>query len=124
MRFDPTLLAAKRGERDLSLDEVAARLGLTATTVRRYESGRITPSVHGLAALARVYACPLEDLYDAADASDPVTVADAELRAKIAKFPGFTPAQKSILRTLLRGTSSPETTRRDADGSQPCAEQR
>lgn len=55
----------------LSLDELSARSGITASTISRLERGLVRPSLEQLLPLARVYGLPLDELVAAPRVGDP-----------------------------------------------------
>ena len=86
-------LRAVRTGAGLSLDEVARRSNLSASTISRIETGHRTLSLDVLVPLARALAVPLDDLLDTPTSDDVV------IRPKPAKWQGATMWQ------LSRGTS-------------------
>lgn len=86
-------LRAVRTSAGLSLDEVARRANLSASTVSRIETGHRTLSLDVLVPLARALAVPLDDLLDT-PASD-----DVVIRPTATRWQGATMWQ------LSRGTS-------------------
>jgi transcriptional regulator with XRE-family HTH domain len=57
-------LAAVRGERDLTVSEVARRVGVSASAISQIERGHSRPSVATLFALARVLSVPVDAFFD------------------------------------------------------------
>jgi transcriptional regulator with XRE-family HTH domain len=57
-------LAAVRGERDLTVSEVARRVGVSASAISQIERGHSRPSVATLFALARALNVPLDAFFD------------------------------------------------------------
>jgi transcriptional regulator with XRE-family HTH domain len=105
MRYSADNLLAAREAAGLSREQAAVRVGKTAGTLAYHESGRITPTISVLAALANAYGCRVTDLHDPADEDDAVTRFTAELKALVDRAPPFTPAQQANLRALLRGVA-------------------
>ncbi|MGW9349146.1 helix-turn-helix domain-containing protein [Nocardiopsis flavescens] len=74
-RTMPSVVGARSREarlrRGLSLEEVAARTGTSASTLGRMESGIRAPSLDLLLPLARIYRVTLEDLLGSYRSSDP-----------------------------------------------------
>ncbi len=50
--YFPKQLIALREERDLSVEEMAAKIGLEATELRRYENGYAHPTLNALKEIA------------------------------------------------------------------------
>jgi len=50
----------------LDLRDAAARAGISAVSLQKYETARMTPTVHRLAALAGEYGCTTDELLDRA----------------------------------------------------------
>lgn len=101
MRYSPSRLRAAREARQLSREDVARRIGRTAGTIYKYESGLIVPTVYVLGDLAEVYAVDVGELYDPADPDDAVTAFAAEIRAIAAKYPALDDEQKREIKALL-----------------------
>lgn len=64
-------LKALRVERNLTLTEVAAASGVSASTLSRLEAGQRRPNLELLLPLARLYGVPLDDMVDAPSTRDP-----------------------------------------------------
>jgi transcriptional regulator with XRE-family HTH domain len=64
-------LRAVRERRALTLTEVAARTGISKSTLSRLENGQRRPSLELLLPLARAYRVPLDDLVGAPEVGDP-----------------------------------------------------
>lgn len=64
-------LRAARTQRDLTLADVAARTGISTSTLSRLESGQRKPTLELLLPLSRIYNVPLDDLVGAPSAGDP-----------------------------------------------------
>jgi len=64
-------LKALRVERNLTLTEVAAASGVSASTLSRLEAGQRRPNLELLLPLARLYGVPLDDMVDAPSTGDP-----------------------------------------------------
>nr|BFE57637.1 XRE family transcriptional regulator [Dactylosporangium thailandense] len=64
-------LRALRQARGITLAELAAETGLTASTLSRLENGRLRPTLEQLLPLARAHAVPLDDLVAAPPTGDP-----------------------------------------------------
>lgn len=62
---EPSSMERARVAAGYSVAEVAARLGRCATTCRRWELGRTTPSQHVLLRLAELYRVEPAELVDA-----------------------------------------------------------
>lgn len=60
-----------RGDRNLTLAELAEETGISASTLSRLESGRRRPTLEQLLPLARAYHLTLDDLVDAPPTGDP-----------------------------------------------------
>lgn len=60
-----------RGQRGMSLSEVAAATGISKSTVSRLETGQRRPSLELLLPLAQTYRVPLDDLVGAPGVGDP-----------------------------------------------------
>lgn len=67
----PRRLRAFRKHRQLSLDEVAARIGVSASTLSRLESGRRRLTLELLLALAETYGTTLDELASDEPMGDP-----------------------------------------------------
>lgn len=63
-------LRGLRGAKAMTLDEVAAATGISASTLSRLESGGRKPTLE-LLPLSRLYGLPLDDLVGAPDVGDP-----------------------------------------------------
>jgi len=79
-----TRLRAVRTSAGLSLDEVARRANLSASTVSRIETGHRTLGLDVLLPLARALSIPLDDLLDTATSDDVV------IRPRPARWEGAT----------------------------------
>jgi transcriptional regulator with XRE-family HTH domain len=64
-------LRAIRKRRDLTITDVAAATGISASTLSRLESGGRRPNLELLLPLARVYGVPLDELVGAPQTGDP-----------------------------------------------------
>lgn len=64
-------LRALRRARAITLAELAAETGLTASTLSRLETGRLRPTLEQLLPLARAHGVPLDDLVAAPPTGDP-----------------------------------------------------
>lgn len=64
-------LRALRAARELTLAEVSAETGVSASTLSRLESGQRRPVLELLLPLARMYGVPLDDLVGAPATGDP-----------------------------------------------------
>jgi transcriptional regulator with XRE-family HTH domain len=64
-------LRAVREQRGVTLTDVAARTGISKSTLSRLENGHRRPSLELLLPLAQVYRVPLDDLVGAPDVADP-----------------------------------------------------
>ena len=60
-----------RAHRGMTLTEVAARTGISKSTLSRLESGQRRPSLELLLPLTKTYRVPLDDLVGAPDVGDP-----------------------------------------------------
>jgi transcriptional regulator with XRE-family HTH domain len=60
-----------REQRGVTLTEVAARTGISKSTLSRLENGQRKPSLELLLPLAQTYRVPLDDLVGAPDVGDP-----------------------------------------------------
>lgn len=60
-----------REQRGVTLTDVAARTGISKSTLSRLENGQRKPSLELLLPLAQVYRVPLDDLVGAPDVGDP-----------------------------------------------------
>src|SRR3954465_12782761 len=60
-----------RERRELTLTAVAARTGISKSTLSRLETGQRKPSLELLLPLAEIYRLPLDELVGAPSASDP-----------------------------------------------------
>ena len=60
-----------REQRGVTLTEVAARTGMSKSTLSRLENGQRKPSLELLLPLAQVYRVPLDDLVGAPEVGDP-----------------------------------------------------
>jgi len=60
-----------RRSRRMTLADLAARTGLSASTLSRLENGRMRPTLEQLLPLARVHRVPLDDLVGAPATGDP-----------------------------------------------------
>ena len=60
-----------REERGVTLTEVAARTGISKSTLSRLENGQRKPSLELLLPLAQTYGVPLDDLVGAPEVGDP-----------------------------------------------------
>src|SRR3954451_20585976 len=60
-----------REQRGVTLTEVAARTGISKSTLLRLKNGQLKPSLELLLPLAQVYRVPLDDLVGAPDVGDP-----------------------------------------------------
>jgi transcriptional regulator with XRE-family HTH domain len=76
-----------RGQRDLTLTEVAARTGISKSTLSRLEGGERKPSLELLLPLAALYHLPLEELVGAPRAGDPRIRARPRMRNGRQVFP-------------------------------------
>ncbi len=64
------MISNLRGERcrlDLSQDELAEKLGVSAPTVRMWESGRAKPSAANLLAMSDLFGCSTDYLLQRTD---------------------------------------------------------
>jgi len=66
-----TRLREVRRSRRMTLADLAAETGLSASTLSRLEHGRMRPTLAQLLPLARVHGVPLDDLVDAPATGDP-----------------------------------------------------
>ncbi|WP_133977756.1 helix-turn-helix domain-containing protein [Kribbella voronezhensis] len=64
-------LRALRRARGVTLADLAAETGLTASTLSRLETGKLRPTLEQLLPLARAHAVPLDDLVQAPLTGDP-----------------------------------------------------
>jgi transcriptional regulator with XRE-family HTH domain len=64
-------LRSVRESRGLTLTDVAARTGISKSTLSRLETGQRRPSLELLLPLAQTYRVPLDDLVGAPDVGDP-----------------------------------------------------
>jgi transcriptional regulator with XRE-family HTH domain len=64
-------LRTVREQRGVTLTDVAARTGISKSTLSRLENGQRRPSLELLLPLAQVYRVPLDDLVGAPDVGDP-----------------------------------------------------
>jgi transcriptional regulator with XRE-family HTH domain len=64
-------LRAVREQRGITLTDVAARTGISKSTLSRLENGQRRASLELLLPLARTYRVPLDDLVGAPDVGDP-----------------------------------------------------
>jgi transcriptional regulator with XRE-family HTH domain len=62
-----------REDRDLTITEVAARTGISKSTLSRLETGQRRPTLELLLPLAHTYDVPLDELVGAPDLGDPRT---------------------------------------------------
>lgn len=64
-------LRALRRARGVTLADLAAETGLTASTLSRLENGKLRPTLEQLLPLARAHGVPLDDLVQAPPTGDP-----------------------------------------------------
>lgn len=62
-RFSGDAMRKLREAADLSLEQLAIKLGKSAFTVRDYELGRTNPTVQALADMADALDCNMSDLF-------------------------------------------------------------
>ena len=55
-------LRAERARRDLSQEELAARSGVSAASLIKYESGEMTPGIDKIVSMAEALGCTPNDL--------------------------------------------------------------
>lgn len=55
-------LRAERARRDLSQEELAARSGVSAASLIKYESGEMTPGIDKVISMAEALGCTPNDL--------------------------------------------------------------
>lgn len=55
-------LRAERARRDLSQEELAARSGVSAASLIKYESGEMTPGIDKVVSMAEALGCTPNDL--------------------------------------------------------------
>jgi len=67
----PGRLKKVRGQRSMTLTEVARRTGISKSTLSRLETGQRRPTLEILLALSQAYRVPLDDLVGAPDVGDP-----------------------------------------------------
>jgi transcriptional regulator with XRE-family HTH domain len=82
-RFDPTALRRLRAERELTLDQLAERVGTTRPQLIAYEQGRRVPGMDTFAALALTLEVDPLDLTTATEAT--ATLADLRARRGLTK---------------------------------------
>ena len=63
--FDPSRLRAIRHQTPLGPDAAAHSVGITTSALLQYERGVTRPSVTMLGKLADLYACTVNDFFDA-----------------------------------------------------------
>ena len=63
-RFSHDGLRRRRIAAGLKSEQVALAIGRTKDQVRHLEAGRSVPSIPVLLALAKIFCCPLDDLFD------------------------------------------------------------
>ena len=76
-----------RGQRGMSLSEVAAATGISKSTLSRLETGQRRPSLELLLPLAQTYRVPLDDLVGAPDVGDPRVRLKPVKRGRITMIP-------------------------------------
>lgn len=101
-------LKALRVERNLTLTEVAAASGVSASTLSRLEAGQRRPNLELLLPLARLYGVPLDDMVDAPSTGDPrihlKPITHAGMTAvPLTRRPGGLQAFKMVLEGDARG---------------------
>ncbi|NUT70898.1 helix-turn-helix domain-containing protein [Pseudarthrobacter sp. C4D7] len=101
-------LKAFRVERNLTLTEVAAASGVSASTLSRLEAGQRRPNLELLLPLARLYGVPLDDMVDAPPTGDPrihlKPITHAGMTAvPLTRRPGGLQAFKMVLEGDARG---------------------
>lgn len=101
-------LKALRVERNLTLTEVAAASGVSASTLSRLEGGQRRPNLELLLPLARLYGVPLDDMVDAPSTGDPrihlKPITHAGMTAvPLTRRPGGLQAFKMVLEGDARG---------------------
>lgn len=57
-------LKERRASAGLTQDAVASALNIQRTTVSMWESGKSSPTADRLPALAKLYGCTIDDLFD------------------------------------------------------------
>jgi transcriptional regulator with XRE-family HTH domain len=103
--YSSELVKQARLDAGLTMTEFAYRLGKSTSTVARYESGQITPSLRVLTKMAEVLGVEVTDLYEPDNPRDEVAAFAAEMQRIIDKMPPFSEEQKTRLRALLRGVA-------------------
>ncbi|MEE6282152.1 helix-turn-helix domain-containing protein [Georgenia sunbinii] len=108
-RLDRTLdavgprLKRLRQRREITLTDLAARTGISASTLSRLEAGLRRPTLEQLLPLARVYGATLDELVDAPPTGDPrinlrpVTLKGGMVALPLTRRPGGIQAYKFIV---------------------------
>lgn len=66
--IDPSRLRQLRESQHLSREQLATSTGRSFTTVVRWETGRVVPSLEAVVAIAEALSCPIDDLFTTAGA--------------------------------------------------------
>lgn len=96
-------LKALRQRRDLTLTELAARTGISTSTLSRLESGGRRPTLELLLPLARAHGVTLDELVDAPPTGDPrvtlrpLSTSDGATVIPLSRRPGGIQAYKFVL---------------------------
>lgn len=69
-------MRAERARKNLTIEQVADKIGVHANAVSRWENGDAEPSSRNLIALCKLYDCSPEYLLDMVDSRDGVAVAE------------------------------------------------
>lgn len=99
-----------RAQRDVTLTELAARTGISKSTLSRLETGQRKPSLELLLPLAHAYRVPLDELVGAPEVGDPRIRLKPQRRngrivIPLTRRPGSTHAWKIVIPTTK---STPE----------------
>jgi len=100
----PARLKAVRTRRGMTLVEVAARTGISKSTLSRLETGRRRPTLELLLALSLVYRVPLDDLVGAPEVGDPrIRLRPGQVKGRtvipLSREPGSMQAWKIVVPT-------------------------
>ena len=96
-------LAAVRAERDLTVSEVARRVGISASAISQIERGHSRPSVATLFSLARALSVPVDAFFDDEGGAEAI----AETRATSPAAASDHGVPERLHRYLVRGATRP-----------------
>jgi transcriptional regulator with XRE-family HTH domain len=95
----PQRLAALRKERSLTQDQLAERVGVHVSQIRRYEAATSTPTLDALRKLAIALSVSADTLVFDKDERGP----DEDLRLQFEATARLTDDEKRVLKTVIEG---------------------